>query len=109
MIKVFVAGPYTKGDVDDNLDKQKDVVNELINLGFNPLPLNLCYHLVQSKFPRDRYADWIDITLDWVHECHCLLRMPGESRGADEEVERANEQGVPVFYSIEELIKYYEL
>lgn len=33
------------------------------------------------------------------------LRLPGESSGADREEEFARKLGIPVFYSISELIK----
>jgi hypothetical protein len=40
---------------------------------------------------------------EWVLRCDCLLRLPGESPGADEEVELAVKNNIPVFYSIDEL------
>lgn len=107
MIKVFIAGPYTKGNREENLKRMIDATNELINLGFNPLPLNLCYHLVEETHKRENYVDWIHITSEWVHVCDCLLRLPGNSRGSDNEVELAKSLNIPVFYSIEELINYY--
>lgn len=41
--------------------------------------------------------------IEWVEVSDALLRLPGESKGADMEVARANEIGVPVYHSIEEL------
>lgn len=106
MIKVFISGPYTNGGVDVNLDIQIDVANELLDLGFNALIPNLCYHPIQSKHPRKRYSDWFEITLDWIESCDYLLRLPGESYGADLEVKKAKELGKPVFYSIYEITEY---
>lgn len=97
MIKVFIAGPYTKGDRDENLNKMIDTTNELINHGFNPLPLNLCYHLVEYKHKRENYVDWIEITSQWVEKCDCLLRLTGQSSGADGEVDLAKKLNIPVF------------
>jgi hypothetical protein len=108
MIKVFVSGPYTLGNVEDNITRMIDASNELIDNGFNPLPLNVAYHPIETKYPRKRYVDWIDITYEWVEKCDCLLRLTGESKGADGEVKIAEELKIPVFYSTIELIKYYK-
>lgn len=108
MIKVFISGPYQNGGIEENLQILIDAANTLIDKGFNPLPLNLYCHPIQTKHPRKRYHDWIDLTYEWVEKCDCLLRLPGESKGADGEVKRAEELGIPVFYGINDLILYYQ-
>lgn len=105
MIKVFIASPYTYGDINDNMQAQKYTANALLDNGFNPLPIALYYHNLGNE--RD-YQLWIDLTLEWVPKCDCLLRLPGKSFGADGEVKKAVELGLPVFYSIDEVIKYYK-
>jgi hypothetical protein len=45
----------------------------------------------------------MELDNEWVLRCDALLRLPGESQGADAEVELAKKHGIPVFYSIEEL------
>lgn len=47
------------------------------------------------------------LVLQWVESCDCLLRLDGESKGADIEVSRAKELKIPVFYSIDELKIFY--
>jgi hypothetical protein len=47
--------------------------------------------------------EWIELDLAWLARCDALLRVPGESPGADLEVRRAGELGIPVFGSIAEL------
>lgn len=108
MIKVFISGPYQNGGIEENLQILIDAANTLIDKGFNPLPLNLYCHPIQTKYPRKRYHDWIDLTYEWVEKCDCLLRLPGESKGADGEVKRSEELGIPVFYNIDDLILYYQ-
>ncbi len=39
----------------------------------------------------------------WIAHMDALLRLPGESQGADIEEETARALGLPVFYSIAEL------
>jgi hypothetical protein len=38
-----------------------------------------------------------------LERCDALLRVPGESRGADMDVERARALGLPVYMSIDDL------
>ena len=106
MIKVYIASPYTKGDVAVNVKVQLDCADELITLGFAPFA-PLYSHFQHMAHPRP-YSDWIEIDLEWVKVCDCLLRLEGDSSGADGEVKYANELGIPVFYSIAELVNFYK-
>jgi hypothetical protein len=38
-----------------------------------------------------------------LRHCDAVLRLPGESRGADRDVEIARERGIPVYTSLEEI------
>lgn len=40
-----------------------------------------------------------------LSQCDCLLRIPGASRGADLDVAKAQELGLPVFTNVEQLPK----
>ena len=104
MIKVYIASPYTLGDVAVNVKRQLDVSDELMTLGFAPFA-PLYSHFQHMAHPRP-YTDWIKIDLEWVIVCDCVLRLDGESKGADGEVEFAKKLGKPVFYSIKELLDY---
>lgn len=101
MIKVYIASPYTLGDVAVNVKTQIDVADELISRGFSPF-VPLLFHFQHMVHPRP-YTDWISMDLDWVEVCDVVLRLPGESEGADNEVKHAIEQNIPVYYSLEEL------
>ena len=100
--KVYIASPYTKGDVAINVKLQLDTYDQLMTLGYAPFA-PLYSHFQHMAHPRP-YADWIAIDLEWIHACDVLLRLPGDSSGADGEVAYAIEIGVPVVYSIEELL-----
>lgn len=105
MIKVYIASPYTKGDVAINVKAQLDCVNELMNIGYAPFA-PLYSHFQHMAHPRP-YEDWLKVDLEWVEACDCLLRLEGESKGADGEVEHAKLLNMPVFYSIQDLNKCY--
>jgi hypothetical protein len=105
-IKVYIASPYTKGDVAVNVKRQIDCVDVLMDLGFAPFA-PLYSHFQHIVHPRP-YDDWANMDLVWVEVCDCLLRLTGDSRGADKEVKLAYDLNKPVFYHIDDLIKYYE-
>lgn len=107
MIKVYITSPYTKGDVAVNVKRQLDCVDTLMNFGFAPFA-PLYSHFQHMAHPRP-YEDWVKIDLEWVKVCDCLLRLDGESIGADGEVEFAKSLGKPVFTDIQQMIIHYKL
>jgi len=105
MIKVYIASPYTIGDVAVNVKIQMDTADELMNKGFVPFT-PLYSHFQHMAHPRP-YEDWLKIDFEWIPVCDCLLRLPGDSSGADKEVEFAISKDILVFYSIYDLCQYY--
>lgn len=105
MIKVYIASPYVNGDVAVNVKKQIDTAHALIDKGFAPFTPLLSHFLHMAK-PRPE-REWLNLDLEWVKVCDCILRLPGKSKGADGEVEFAEKLNIPVFYSIDELCDYY--
>lgn len=100
MIKtVYIASPYTVGDQALNVRKSMDCANDLFNNGYIPF-IPLLSHFQHMIHPRN-YMEWIDYDYTWVSKCDALLRLPGESKGADMEVEHAKKCGIPIFYTIE--------
>jgi hypothetical protein len=98
---VYVASPYTLGDKLANVHVSMDAANELVKLGHIPyLPLLTHYWDEYSAKP---YNFWLEYDLTFLPICHAVLRLPGESHGADGEVTAAQKLGIPVYYSIEEI------
>lgn len=105
MIKVYIASPYTIGDVAVNVRKQMEIADQLMNLGFAPF-VPLYSHFQHMMYPRP-YEDWIKFDKEWVICCDVLLRLNGESKGADGEVELAKSNNIPIFYSIIDLCNHF--
>ena len=101
MLKVYVAGPYTKGDMEQNVKNAIDASSELIKLGLAPFCPHLS-HYIDIVHPHS-WQQWMDIDIEFLRDCDIVLRLPGESKGADLEVETANKSGIPIFYSISEI------
>jgi hypothetical protein len=99
---VYIAGPYTKGDVAVNVKNAVMMGNNLRSLGFTPFIPHLTHfwHLIQEH----GIEYWYAYDMEWLEKCDALFRLPGESVGADKEVERAKQLGIPVFTSFIDLI-----
>ncbi len=104
--RIYIAGPYTKGDVCQNVREAIDVAEELTRHGFVPFVPHLTHfwHLIHPH----SIDFWYDYDNEWIAICHSLLRLPGDSVGADAEVRLAEKLGVPVFYSVEDLVTVSE-
>lgn len=100
---VYIASPYTKpeGKQEENTLESFRIASELIDLGFTPYA-PLWSHYLDIHHPKD-YKTWLDLDFEWLEKCDCVLRLPGESSGADQEVKLAEKLGIPVFYDVEEL------
>jgi hypothetical protein len=100
-VKVFIAGPYTLGDVAVNVREACLAAEKVWEAGHLPF-VPLLYHLWHLVSPHE-YRYWTDLDNAWLAECDVLLRLPGESVGADNEVALADLLGTPVVHSVEEL------
>lgn len=47
------------------------------------------------------YEYWMTQCFAWVRRCDALVRLPGESSGADREAALARELGIPVFDGVD--------
>lgn len=101
--RIYVAGPYTQGDVGQNVANSIDICDELLTLGYYPFCPHLT-HFWHIKRPH-RYEKWMDYDKEWLKQCDAVLRMQGNSSGADKEVELANIIDIPVYYDIDTLLK----
>lgn len=102
-LKIYVAGPYTKGDVAENVRNAIMVGNNLRALGHTPFIPHLT-HFWHMIYPHD-YQYWMDLDIEWLLECDAVFRIPGESKGADLEVEIAGLYDIPVYTSFLEIPK----
>ena len=112
---ILIAGPYRSGTDDDpekmkhNLRNLEAVALPLFRKGHVPmvgewvaLPL---LELAGSRHPGD--SIWEEIQYPVAHrileKCDAVFRIPGESKGADQDVRIAQERGLPVYYNLSEV------
>ena len=100
-MRIFISAPYTNPDPCINVREVIFAAEVLIKKGHIPfLPhLNHLWHLICSH----PIEFWYDFDLKWLDVCDAILRLPGESYGADKEIEYAINKGKKVFYGIDEL------
>lgn len=96
---VYVAGPYTKGDVAVNVARAMEIGNDVIDAGYYPIVPHLSHFLHMQK-PQP-YAVWIKMDLALIEKCDCMIRLLGESEGADGEVALAERLGLQIVYQTE--------
>jgi hypothetical protein len=99
--RVYIAGPYSQGVVAENIRNAVLAGEAVLSLGAIPYIPHLT-HTWELLHPHP-YDFWIEYDLHWLPLCHALLRLPGDSKGADGEVAEAQRLGIPVFYSLDEL------
>jgi len=103
--RIYLSGPITLGDREENFSRACNMARLLINRGFAVLNPMLC-----MKMPGAfdiAYETWMECDLAWVEVAHGLFRLQGKSNGADREVEYAIQCGVPVFYEVGEMERYF--
>jgi nucleoside 2-deoxyribosyltransferase len=103
MIKhVYVAGPITRGNYINNIRAGVLAGERLRAEGLVPfIPhLSALWELIAPM----GYEEIMAVDFAWILRCDALLRMPGESPGAEREVAFALANGIPVFYSEADLL-----
>lgn len=105
-IKVYIAGPLTSGNVNQNLEHAMTVCDTFLNKGFVPYCPHLNYFM-HLKYWRS-YQAWLDYDMEWLKVCDVLFRIEGFSPGADKEVEYAKSLGIPVYTSLYDLEEAYK-
>jgi hypothetical protein len=100
-MRIYVAGPYTKGDVAENVRQAIIIGNNLRSLGHTPFIPHLT-HFWHFLVPHE-IDYWYRYDMEWLTVCDAVFRIGGESKGADAEVEQARVLGKPVYTSFDEL------
>lgn len=124
-LRVYIAGPISKGDMLHNVRQADAAFFALMRAGlapWNPMLTvfagSACVYswdmkgkpvvnAIADSMPNSTtHADWMGVDLPWVEVSDAVLRLPGESVGADAEVRHANANGIPVFATVEQVISW---
>ena len=95
-ILIYIACPYTIGDVAQNVHRASRVFQYIADTGY--MPFNpLLSHFQHLLFARP-YEWWLEYDLHILKKCDAVVRIEGESKGADREVDVAQRLGMPIHY-----------
>jgi hypothetical protein len=109
---ILIAGPYRSGTDGDesaiarNLKRLEEAAAPIHRLGHVPMigewvALPILRGLSEQEIDAD---DVLYVTADrLLQHCDAVLRLPGESAGADNDVRIARERGLPVYYDAREI------
>jgi hypothetical protein len=115
---ILIAGPYRSGTGDDpakmaeNLRRLEAVSWPIFKAGHIPmigewvaLPV---WTAAGGKTVGDALYDEIlhPTAGRLIERCDAVLRLEGESKGADNDARLARERGIPVYYSLDEIPPY---
>jgi hypothetical protein len=124
---VYVAGPISKGDILHNVTQAHEAGIALLKAGvpcivphgscfwgntivwerFSTNPAHKRVALMAEALPTGTTPkDWYGMDRVIVSRCDAVLRLPGESTGADLEVAQARSEGKPVFHTVDEVIAW---
>ena len=101
-VRVFISGPYSTGDQVENMRAALGAAEKCMKVGIVPFVPHLrgFWHFV---YPHS-YEEWLEYDLEWLISCDILWRLPGASKGADQEVAWANLNEVSVCIGFEQVI-----
>ena len=114
-LMILIAGPYASGTDGDpvlmqqNLDRLERAAWPLFRAGHIPMIGEWVALPVLSSAgatgPSDPLAAEVmyPVAHRLLQHCDGVLRLPGESRGADQDVAIARERGLPVWFDLTEV------
>ena len=114
-LMILIAGPYRSGTGDDpallrrNLDRLEAAAWPIFQAGHLPMigewvALPVLASAGVSDVAHPLAADVMYPTAERLLErCDAVLRLPGDSRGADQDVAIAQRRGIPVYTSLAEI------
>ena len=115
---ILIAGPYRSGTGDDtekmaeNLRRLEEASWPIFQAGHVPMigewvALPIWRVAGGTRIGDARYDEILHPTAGrLIERCDAVLRLPGESTGADNDVRLANERGIPVYYHLNEIPEY---
>jgi hypothetical protein len=112
---ILIAGPYRSGTNDDpklmaeNLRRLEQASYPLFKAGHVPMigewvALPIWHTAGGQTVGDDLYEEILHPTAGrLLQHCDAVLRLEGESKGADNDVKIAKERGIPVYYRLEDV------
>lgn len=120
-LRVYIAGPISCGPLAENINRATAAFVVLAKAGLAPFCPHWsafsspCTDIGGNRVaavgtvagnPSMAHADWIGVDLPWVAASDAVLRLPGDSVGADAEVAHAIRHSVPIFHNTGDVLAW---
>ncbi|WP_231494916.1 DUF4406 domain-containing protein [Cellulomonas sp. KRMCY2] len=117
-LMILIAGPYRSGTGDDptlmaqNLSRLEEAAWPVFRSGHIPMIGEWVALPVLSSAGADGVNDPLAERVMYptahrlLQHCDAVLRLPGESTGADQDVAIARERGIPVYHRVQDIPGY---
>lgn len=121
MIKVYVAGAYSDDNVLGvlkNIGRGEYWASELFQKGFAPFtPWHDKQFVISNWNDKFTVPMFYNYSMEWLKVSDCVFIVPNvkgmknweDSKGTLEEINVASENNIPVFYNIEDLLKFKDI
>ena len=106
---IMIAGPYRSGSSDpkvwaENLRRLSRHAWAVFQKGHVPIiGVNAALPIIEAAGENAYDTVMMPLSLKLADRCDAVLRIDGDSSGADQEVEPFRRRGLPVFTSLEEI------
>lgn len=97
---IYIAAPYSSNP-EKNVRIALEAADILWEWGYFSFIPHL-FHQWHSLSPKPE-EQWMEMGNAFLVRCDAVLRLPGESPGADKEVKHALELDMPVYYGFEDI------
>lgn len=101
-MRVYIAGPISKGNHAKNMRVAIFAADAVFKHGHYPYVPHLDF-LWEVVAP-NAYEDRLRLDHEWLKVCDALIRLAGDSPGADREVKWAEEIGIPIYWGVEQFL-----
>ena len=120
MIKVYVAGAYSDDNVLGvlkNIGRGEYYASLLFQKGYAPFtPWHDKNYAINNWSEDLTVKMFLEYSLEWLRVSDCMLVVPnhsglkrwGDSKGVEDEILEADKSGIPIFYELEDLDKFYD-
>ena len=114
-LMILIAGPYRSGTNDDpqliaqNLDRLESFASSVYRAGHIPMIGEWVALPLMKQAGSQKLGDSISeqylypVASRLLQRCDAVLRIPGSSKGADQDVLIARERGLPVYLRLEDV------
>ncbi len=106
MSRVYIAAPYgrraglTEAECEKNVQTAIQAARILLWFGYRVEVPHLFHYIHKGWNGTLSEDEWLKMCLERIPQCDVLVRLPGKSQGADNEVEEAKRLGIPVYFGL---------